>query len=255
MLKPFRLATRPRFLLVALTVAGASVAISARQGQRPLRFAEAELFVELNHTDGDLGLHASIDGQTWTNLAIEGPGDHRLLNLLSLGRLRAQGLTQLAFESAEPTFEELDPAAFFRRFPEGSYEIEGTTPDGQEIESTAVLSHVLAAPVSNVTVSGVPAAENCDAVLPVVRAPVLIRWDAVTSSHPELGKPGRVRIRAYQLFVEREGVKLSLDLPPTVTEFEVPTGITDLGTEFKFEIIARTTANNNTAIESCFRLQ
>jgi hypothetical protein len=108
--------------------------------------------------------------------------------------------------------------------------------------------------VSNITVSGVPAAENCDAVLPVVAAPVLIRWDPVTSSHPAVGKPGRVRIRTYQLFVERDGVKLRLDLPPTVTEFEVPTGITDLGTEFKFEIIARTTTNNNTAIDSCFRL-
>jgi hypothetical protein len=255
MTKLFRLPARPRVLLVALVIAGAGGAMSARQGQRPLRFAEAELFVELNHTDGDLGLHASIDGQTWTNLTIEGPGDRRLLNLLSLGRLRAQGLTQLAFESAEPTFEELDPAAFFRRFPEGRYEIEGITPDGQEIESMAVLSHVLAAPPSNVSVSGVAAAENCDAVLPVVSAPVVIRWDPVTSSHPEVGKAGRVRIRRYQLFVEREGVKLSLDLPPTITEFEVPTGITELGTEFKFEIIARTTANNNTAIESCFKLQ
>jgi hypothetical protein len=255
MTKLFRLPARPTFLLVALAIAGASGATSAQQGKRALRFAEAELFLELNHTDGDLGLHASIDGQTWTSLAIEGPGDRRLLTLLSLGRLRAQGLTQLAFESAEPTFEELDPAAFFRRFPEGRYEIEGTTREGQEIESTAVLSHVLAAPPSNVTVSGVVAAENCDGPLPVVSAPVRIKWDPVTSSHPEVGKPGPVKIRRYQLFVEREGVKLSLDLPPTLTEFEVPTGITDLGTEFKFEIIARTTANNNTAIESCFKLQ
>jgi hypothetical protein len=255
MTKLFRFPTRPDVLFLAFLIASASVAISARQGQPPRRFAEAELFLELNHTDGDLGFHASIDGQTWTRLAIEGPGDRPLLNLLGVGRLRAQGLTQLAFESAEPTFEELDPAAFLRRFPEGPYEIEGTTPDGQEIESTAVLSHVLAAPPSNVTVFGVAAAESCDAVLPVVSAPVVIRWDPVTSSHPEVGKPGPVRIRRYQLFVEREGVELSLDLPPTVTRFEVPTAITDLGKEFKFEIIARTTANNNTAIESCFKLQ
>ena len=35
-------------------------------------------------------------------------------------------------------------------------------------------------------------------------------------------------------------------------QFQVPTGITDHGGEFKFEIIARTTAGNNTAMESCF---
>jgi hypothetical protein len=55
--------------------------------------------------------------------------------------------------------------------------------------------------------------------------------------------------------VEREGVKLSLHLPPSVTEFEVPAGVTKLGDEFKFEIIVRTTTGNNTAIESCFIVQ
>jgi hypothetical protein len=52
----------------------------------------------------------------------------------------------------------------------------------------------------------------------------------------------------------REGVKFSVDLPPTVTEFEVPTGVINLGKEFKFEIIARAATGNNTAVESCFRV-
>jgi hypothetical protein len=34
-----------------------------------------------------------------------------------------------------------------------------------------------------------------------------------------------------------------------------PTAGTDLGDEFKFEIIVRTTAGNNTAAESCFAVQ
>jgi hypothetical protein len=58
----------------------------------------------------------------------------------------------------------------------------------------------------------------------------------------------------YQLFVEREGAKLSLDLPPSVTQFEVPTRATDHGDELKFEIIVRATNLNNTAIERCFRV-
>jgi hypothetical protein len=104
-------------------------------------------------------------------------------------------------------------------------------------------------------VSGVPAAESCDAAdLPIVVPPVLIDWDPVTESHPEIGKQGRITVSRYQFFVEREGVKLSLDLPPEVTQFEVPTGVTDLGTDFKFEIIVRTSAGNNTAIESCFEV-
>lgn len=249
-------ATYSLLTAVSVIALSASTPQSAARAQQNHRFAEAEIFVELNDTDGDLGLHASIDGETWTELEIEGPGEHSLLSLHSRGQLRNQGLTQLAFESAEPTFDELDPEDFFQRFPEGKYEIEGRTPDRGNVQSIARLSHVLAAPPGNVTVSGEPAAESCDAEpLPTVSAPVTIRWDPVTQSHPEIGKSGPVEINRYQLFVEREGVKLSLDLPPDVTEFQVPTGITDLGSEFKFEIIARTTTGNNTAIESCFRLQ
>jgi hypothetical protein len=104
-------------------------------------------------------------------------------------------------------------------------------------------------------VSGLPAAESCDAEhLPMVVPPVLIDWDPVTESHPDIGKPGRITVSRYQFFVEREGVKLSLDLPPEVTQFEVPTAVTDLGSDFKFEIIVRTSAGNNTAIESCFEV-
>jgi hypothetical protein len=40
-----------------------------------------------------------------------------------------------------------------------------------------------------------------------------------------------------------------------VTQFEVPSDVTDLGNEFKFEIIARTASGNNTAIENCFTVQ
>jgi hypothetical protein len=243
------------FVATALAGGAAVVALTA-QSAPPTRFSEADIYVELNHTDGDLGLHASIDGGPWTRLEVEGPGERTLLDIFSRGALRRQGMTQLFFESAEPSFDELAPAAFFRRFPEGRYEIEGTAHDGTEIESTTYLSHVLAAPPDNVLVSGVPAAESCDAgPLPSVAPPVVIDWDPVTASHPDIGRSGSVRIAMYQLFVEREGVKLSLDLPPSITEFEVPTAITALGTEFKFEIIARTTRGNNTAIESCFEVQ
>jgi hypothetical protein len=159
-------------------------------------------------------------------------------------------------ESAEPPFDELAPAKFFRRVPEGRYEIEGTTRAGEEFASAVMLSHVLAAPPGNILVSGVPAAESCDApALPAVSGPVIIDWDPVTASHPEIGKSGPVEIVRYQLFVEREGVKFGIDLPPTVTEFQVPADVIALGDEFKFEIIARTAAGNNTAVETCFTVE
>ena len=240
-------------LLVCLPLA--VVLVPTARAQTGLRFTEAEVFLELNDTDGDLGIHASIDGAIWTDLEIEGPSERPLLNIVTSGRMRAQGLTQLSIESAEPPFDELPPEEFFRRFPEGRYSVEGLALDGRTILGRAVLSHVLAAPPENVLVSGVPAADSCDAEsLPQVVPPVVIDWDPVTESHPEIGRAGRITVSRYQFFVEREGVKLSVDLPPNVTEFEVPTAITALGADFKFEIIVRTSAGNNTAIESCFEV-
>jgi hypothetical protein len=217
---------------------------------------ETALFFELNDTDGDLGIHGAIDGGVWSRLQIEAPGERILLNLISAGNLQRQGLTQLNFESAEPSFDELTPERFFRRFPEGRYEISGRTQSGRELQGTATLSHVLPAAPENIFLSGVAAPEDCDVrPLPTVHTPVLIEWDPVTTSHPEIGKKGRISISRYQLFVEGDTVNFSVDLPPTVTRFEVPAGVTKLGKQFKFEIIARATNNNNTAVESCFRVR
>jgi hypothetical protein len=237
----------------AIVALSSSAALNLK-GQGMQRLSEAEIFLELNDTDGDLGIHASIDGGTWTDLKIEGPNERTLLDIVSRSRLRPQGLTQLAFESAEPTFDELPPADFFRRFPEGPYEIEARAQDGGTLTGKAVLSHVLAAP-PKLLVSGMPASEDCDTNVPLVSTPVFVNWDPVTTSHPEIGKKGPVKISKYQLFVERDNVKLSLDLPPSVTEFRVPSAVTALGREFKLEVIARTTTGNNTAVETCFRVQ
>ena len=239
-------------LLLALR--GAAAVRSAVEAAPPPLLTEAEVFLELNDTDGDLGLHGSIDGGPWTQLEIEGPNERPLLDVVSRGRLSLQGMTQLAFESAEPPFDELAPQDFLRRFPEGKYEIEARARDGATFEAAARLSHVLAAP-PRITVSGMVASDDCDASVPLVPTPVVIDWDPVTSSHPTIGTSGPVRISRYQVFVEREGVSLGLDLPPTVTEFRVPAAVIALGSQFKFEVIARTTTGNNTAVESCFRVR
>jgi hypothetical protein len=237
-----------------LVLVGLAVAPALALAQPELE--EAELFFELNDTDGDLGIHASVDGGPYVMLEIDDPRDTTILLLQAGGRLFKQGMTQFFLESAEPSFDELAPADFFRRFPEGVYEIEATTAARQEFEARVRLSHVLAAPPGNVRVSGQPAARRCDAPgLPSVSEPVVIDWDPVTRSHPTIGKRGAVEIVRYQLFVERDDVKFSVDLPPEVTEFEVPEEIIARGDEFKFEIIARTATGNNTAIESCFLVE
>lgn len=250
--------TRPALPLAIAAVTLGISAVAQAAGEIP--FSEARIFFELNDTDGDLGIHASIDGEPWKFLAIEDPGERQILSTTPTGRLRFQGLTQYFFESAEPSFDELDPADFFARFPEGVYEIEGITLEGEEMESRVVLSHLLPGPPGNLRINGIPAAENCDAPdVPTVSPPVVITWDAVTQSHPTLGKRGRARVDRYQVFAEQRTsnpLKYSLDLPPTVTKYKVAPELIAVGdSEYKFEIQVREANGNQTAVENCFKMQ
>ncbi len=230
--------------------------LSLADDHNEIPFDVANIFFELNDTDGDLGIHALIDGEPWKELEIEGPYERELLNIRVKSRLRRQGLTEIFFESAEPSFDELPHRRFFRRFPEGEYEIEGETLDGHELQSVAMVTHVMPAP-PQVTVNLIPAAEDCDAVLPMVSEPVTIRWAPVTESHPEIGRTGEpIEVVNYEVVVEIDETpyRSSTILPPDATSFGVPSEILVLGDEVKFEVLVREASGNQTAVESCFVL-
>jgi hypothetical protein len=259
---------RPAILSALGASAGAGVmsipAAIAQEGPE-LPFSEARLYFELNHTDGDLGIHGLIDGDAWKSLEIEGPGEQPLMNIWIRGNLRKQGMTEIFFESDEPSFDELTPAAFFNRFPEGVYEIEGITLEDDELEAELRLSHAMPAPPGGIKVNGKNSAVNCDAAnLPVVTEPVTLDWNAVTRSHPSVGKPNvNVTVLTYEVVgeIEREGqnpdvLVFSALLPRNVTVFEFPESFTALADgEMKFEIVTKLTNGNQTAVESCFEIE
>jgi hypothetical protein len=249
--------------LIPFVIGAAALATSALAGEE-LEFEEARLYLELNDTDGDLGIHGLIDGDAWKSLEIEDPNERELMNIWIRGPLRRQGMTEVFFESAEPTFDELAPKMFFRRFPEGTYEISAETLEGDELEGEVELSHTLAGPPDNIMVNDEAAADGCDGELPTVGEPVTISWTAVTMSHPTLGNTGvPVEVQQYELVaeIEREGktpdeLVFKVDLPPNVTSFKLPRGFTRLaGDEMKFEIVTKLDNGNQTAAESCFELE
>lgn len=255
-------------LAAALTLCLAVPAISQADDDE-IPFAVAEVFFELNNTDGDLGIHALIDGEPWKKLTIEDKRERTILNVNVRGRLRRQGLTEIFFESAEPTFDELSPEKFFRRFPAGTYEVDGRTLDGVELESETDITHAMPAP-PDANVNGIAAAIQCDDEevgydAPTLAGPVIISWLPVTTTHPDLGSPRNstdITIYNYQVVVETEldgpGGEfvsvLSVTLPPDVTSLEVPAGFLAQNDTFKYEILARESSFNQTAIESCFLL-
>ena len=117
-------------------------------------FEVAELYFELNNTDGDLGIHGKIDGGPWKSIWIKDPNNRQMMKITARGRLRQQAVTELFFESAEPTFEDLTPEDFFNRFPEGDYKIFGWSQDRKLLKSASEIRHVMPAPPDGIEVSG-----------------------------------------------------------------------------------------------------
>jgi hypothetical protein len=245
--------------IIALAAGAVTPACLAQENGDEIQFADVDVFLELNNTDGDLGFHSSIDGDAWKSLTIETPRDRKNLNIRTGGSLQVHGLTQLDFESAEPTFEELPPKVFFQRFPEGEYDIEGRTVDGQEMESTAILTHVLPAPPRSIAVNGVALSDDCgEASSPVVNGPLMITWDEVTESHPELGRTGEpIEVEYYQVVLDQLdlGLTFTTELPPETTEIVIPENFSDYGGAFKLEILVKEESGNKTATETCFTVE
>jgi len=267
---------------LAAFIATSTLVFADDDDEDEIPFEEAFLYIELNDTDGDLGIHGKIDGDEWKKLEIEDPWGRRMLNVTVQGRLKRQGLTELFFESAEPTFGELDPVDFFNRFPEGIYEIEGVTLDGEERENEVYLSHVIPAAPAGVKVNNVAAAESCDVDdLPAVspRRGVTISWEAVTRSHMTLGKDTDTpleylgfEVRYYQVVVEidESDFVTTATIPPIegVNEWTFPAEFFELAEEgeYKFEILVRVNngqtdsegepiPGNLSAVESCFEIK
>ena len=241
---------------------------------------EAELFFELNDTDGDLGIHGFADGDEWKELEIEAPNGRELMDIRVKSRLKRQGVTELFFESAEPCFPDdcdeddlpgLSPEKFFKRFPQGTYEIEVELLDGDERESEVYLSHVIPAAPEIKTIGRKAFDEdNCTVAVPEANGDVIVEWDEVDSSHEDLGIPGDVDVMYYEFVVEIDETdwKSSSIIPPQdgINSMTIPVAFIDLVAEdakseadgeYKIEILVRVdngddNPGNKSAVETCF---
>lgn len=108
---------------------------------------EVEVFIEFNSTDDDRGIQFFWDGEPWKRMRVKNGAWRTVLNVTAQRNLRAQGLTEGFFESAEPTSEELSEEEFFARFPEGEYRFRGWTLDGCRLVGETELTHDLPTPV------------------------------------------------------------------------------------------------------------
>ena len=223
---------------VSCLVAIASVANSSVAQGAETRFAAARIIIEFNSTDQDVGVQVFLDGQPWRKVQLTSP-DGRILDITGTGNLSRLGLTELFFESEEPSLEDVSLDEFLTLFPEGDYELKGETADGNEIVGTARLTHRIPAGPKIVTPGKGSAVDPDDAV---------ISWNPVT-------EPEGIDIVGYQVIVERDQPHRTFDadLPAAITSVLVPPQFLEPGTAYKMEVLAIDASGNQTITENSFR--
>ena len=147
--------------------------MGGQQSRRTLKKLDAaEIFIEINATDGDAGIQIFLDGEGWDRMRVFNPDGRKILDFKGKGSIGVQGITELFFESAEPSFEEQPLEDFLDLFPEGRYRFEGRTTDGLELKGKARLTHALPdAPVLVSPVDGDDAVDPNNTVLEWVPVP------------------------------------------------------------------------------------
>jgi hypothetical protein len=214
-------------------------------------FSQTKIIIEVNATAGDAGIQVFLDGTGWKSLEVFDPNGQKVLNISASanGSIGKQGLTELFFESAEPSFAEQSLDELFARFPEGNYTFVGITVDDGKLNGKATLKHNI--PDGPVIVSPAEGA----ALNP--NAPVVIDWQPVTQPFPGTALP--VTIVRYQVIVERVKPQplrvFSVDLPAAVTQVTVSPEFIQANAEYNVEVLAIEASGNQTISELRFKTQ
>ncbi len=204
-------------------------------GEVQLSFSR--IYWEYNSSAEDLGVHVTLDGEDWTRLKITNPKGKVLFQVVGRGPYKELGMTELFFEGAEPALADVPLEDLLEMFPEGDYDFEGVTVDGEEIEGEWEFTHAI------------PDGPNVSATM-IGNDYLRIDWTEVTA--PPAGFPDReVEITGYQVIVEPS---FQVTLPPDVFSLTVsPEFVATLPAgENKYEVLAIEESANQTLREGTF---
>jgi hypothetical protein len=255
--------------LCAITL-GFALAVACGTSVAQESFSEVAAYVEINATDGDIGFHALLDADAWSQVRLDDPSGKRLFHEQAKGSLAEQGLTENFFESDEPLCaaalaededdEIVTLAEFLQRFPAGYYVFTGKSNEGDMLASTALVTHDLPA---------APDIEDFDGTGNVDTGNAIIDW----APGGDLGEcpfdvsipaPGAVPVVLWEIVVEPENEEavaplrvFSVQLPSNATSVTVPAEFLESYvaqgvTVFKFEVGAIEASGNRTFSEGIF---
>lgn len=217
----------PLALMVCLLPLACDEAATAPvDGDMQIPFADAEVFFEFNSTDDDLGFQLFLDAEGWEEVTLSDPDGDTIVRITAVGNLSQLGITELRFESAEPS-----PAEVLALFAPGVYEFRGRTVGGEDLLGMAMLSQELLGPPDFSPSDG----EEVDPQNTVVT------WDAPDAEEVEI-------------IIENEdtGAVLDVIVPGAVQSLTVPPEFLEPDSEYKIEILAIAENGNKTIAESTF---
>jgi hypothetical protein len=206
-------------------------------------FGQTKIIIEVNATAGDAGIQVSVDATGWNRLQVFDPNGQKIVDITGNSSVGQQGITELFFESAEPSLAEQSLNELFARFPEGVYKFVGTTVDGKKLTGSATFKHnIPAGPVILAPVGG------------TANAPVIIEWQQVSDPFP--GTALAVNVIGYQVIVERVKPQplrvFSVDVGAAATQVTVPPEFLEANAEYNFEVLAIEASGNQTISEGSF---
>jgi len=232
-----------RHWLTTMTLALIALLAATGAGAAETVFLDdASIIIEINDTDGDAGIQLFLDGEGWDYMAVFDPNGKMVLDFGAGGSIGEQGITELFFESAEPSFDDQPLAELLALFPEGYYRFRGMTTEGDRLNGAAKLTHAIPdAPIIVFPPDGAEGVDPDDTV---------IEWIEV------LDPPGS-RMIGYQVIVERDeddrSLKVfSVQIRRGLTSVLVPPAFMMQNTTYKVEILAIERSGNQIISENEF---
>jgi hypothetical protein len=234
---------RRNAIVGAVVALGSLAVLATAPAAHAVKLEETDVFIEINDTDGDAGIHMFLDGEGWRKMKVYNPDGNLVLNVKAKGAIAQQGLTEFFFESAEPSFEVQPLEEFLALHPPGTYTFRGVTTEGEEITGKAKLTHHL--PEAPLQVFPVDEGVDPDAAEFV--------WEPVAD-------PPGGEIIGYNVVVECEGEEervLDAFVAPTVTSLTVPPEFLEQEEfeECKWEVLAVDKSGNKTISETPFEVE
>ncbi len=227
------------------------VACSSRGGQA-VRLPATKLFIEHNSTDEDTGVHGLFDGIDWTKLCVYDPQGRLILEVEPNRQLRAQSISGIFFESAEPPNDQVSIEEILARFPEGQYSVRGRAKDGRRLTGAATFTHdIPAGPVITFPQDG------DDGVSP---DGFTVMWNHVTTTLD--GEP--LNRTGYEVIVTKDvpddpngfsRPTFDVHVLPSETSLTVPSEFLEPGTRYELEVLVLEVSGNQTLTSIFFETE